>query len=256
MSVSGRSKYSTNMADPLIAQHAMHWVLCHEVYSIDRRQDIEGWEFIGGTDDTILYIKDDTWGIVAFRGTHVASDIISDVQLASKKNGTCSFDRAGPGIKLVDDFIRENPDITLQLTGHSLGGAVARCAGEALGLPVVTFNSAAPPSNPVVVGRNEIDYHIVFDLISAWQTPNTIRIDKGYRPARVRSLVPKNFLRQSLAPTFASHSLSNFSNEKVGHVIDAATETKLLLEWNDSLPLSLRLFMAWYLEVRRIPAID
>jgi lipase ATG15 len=42
---------------------------------------------------------------------------------------------------IVADVLDSNPNSTVWLTGHSLGGALASLVGQTLGLPTVTFES-------------------------------------------------------------------------------------------------------------------
>lgn len=241
-----------NTPDPLIAQHAIHWEICKQTYRSEFEKSsfltVGGitWELILAEEETVVYQSEEQV-IVGFRGTVVKKDIIDDLKLANAANGTCNFPRREPAILLVEELLKENPELIVQLTGHSLGGAIARCTGNALNLGVVTFNAAAPPSNPVVSNANQVDYHIVFDIISAWQHPNTIRIDKGYRPKRSRSIVPFRWMRQAMGPIEESHSLSNFSAERVGKIISAKEEDEMIQKWYKSLPFILQGFLDFYL---------
>ena len=78
-----------------------------------------------------------------------------------------------PPFTFINDLMSDGDEIIL--TGHSLGGAIARCVSSQLNLPSVTFNAAAPPSNPVFNSSLETSYHIVYDIVSAWQEPDIIR---------------------------------------------------------------------------------
>jgi hypothetical protein len=179
--------------------------------------------------------------IIGFRGTASKGDLYDDFKLSMKGNDG-DFPRAQEGIAFTQQYLQDNPEMIIQLTGHSLGGAIAREVGQALGLGIITFNAAAPPSNPVITGPNEIDYHIVFDVISAWQGPNTVRIDKGYRPN------PKywnsiNFIswgKYTVNELVKAHALSNFSNQKTGVIVNAQQEDHLMQVWFLSTPTLLR----------------
>lgn len=238
--VTSRNSYTIASADPLIGKHAIHWVLCNESYNGIKRMEIDGWQFVGETEDSVMYhFPGDAeiagQAIVAFRGTSNLGDIKNDIQLSIAGNNGCNFEKLKPATDMVQAFMADNPDVPLQLTGHSLGGAVARCAGQKLGLGIVTFNAAAPPSNPVQTGPNEVDYHIVFDLISAWENPNTVRIDKGYRPSNKTTLNPINYIVRKIYPLLKAHELSNFSNERRSVVIKVQDENNLIMNWYNSL---------------------
>lgn len=129
---------------------------------------------------------EDEWGlwvngslaILAFRGTVASvSDIFNDVEIAV--GFQCALPRVQFGLTIAGKFIKQ---YSLSTTGHSLGGAVARCVGFNFKIPSVNFNPAAPPTAPVYKNVPlATNYHIVFDIISAWST-DMIRIDVGLRP--------------------------------------------------------------------------
>lgn len=256
----GPFTHTCTSADPILGQHSIHWVFAREVYSTIRRQEIDGWQKVGGTVDTVMYHypkASDTPGraIIAFRGSQTIADIRSDIQLSRPGGNGCDFDKLKPALEMVEHFIEENPDVEIQLTGHSLGGAIARCAGQKLGLGIVTFNSAAPPSNPVYTGPNEVDYHIVFDLISAWENPNTVRIDKGFRPYKYGNLDPRKWLDTSIYPVFKAHSIENFSNCKSGKIISGQEENFIIKSWYDGLSLLLRKIFNYFTQTNQLPPV-
>lgn len=241
-------------ADPILGENAIHWLVCIETYETERKPVLgldQDW-FLGYQDpETCVYHRRDLENyvlkqtIIGFRGTAAFKDVLDDIKLS--KGGSQTFPRAEEGVKFVQEYLDENPELMLQLTGHSLGGAIARHVGQALGLGIITFNAAAPPSNPVLTGPNEIDYHIVFDIISAWQHPNTVRIDKGYRPIKSRSLIPLAWAGKALNDMVKSHSLTNFSSERQGIVIAAEAENKLFKTWFYSLPLILKKYVTYFM---------
>ncbi len=243
-------------ADPIISRHAIHWVLSRESYSSNRRKDIDGWLLAGETIDTCMYHfpagEEPGKAIVAFRGSQTLDDIKADVQLSRPGGNGCNFDKLMGASKMIEDFILDNPDVPIQLTGHSLGGAIARCAGQKHGLGIVTFNSAAPPTNPVYTGPNEVDYHIVFDLISAWQNPNTVRIDKGYKPPS--DWFPLKFIR-GLNSLLESHSIDNFSNQKKGVITTSEYENNLMQTWYKKLPRFIKILFDRYINSNKLPPI-
>lgn len=248
--------FSTNTShgDPLLGVHAIHWVLATETYSTTRRTEIEGWSLVGETEDTCMYHQGDR-AIIAFRGSQTIADVRSDIQLSRPGGNGCDFTKLGPAMKMVEDFVEENPDIEIQLTGHSLGGAIARCAGQKLGLGIVTFNGASPPSNPVATGPNEVDYHIVFDIISAWQSPNTVRIDKGFRPHTYGSWDPRGWLDASVGPVFKAHLIDNFSNKRQGVVVNGLRENTIINQWFSTLPYLFKQVFLHFIETNRLPPI-
>jgi hypothetical protein len=236
------------MADPLIGIHSIHWVICGETYKAQpRAQQLEGgWKKIFEQEETVAY-RLDKFVIIGFRGSHRGKDIIDDLTLANAANDTCAFPRVPPARQLTTELLEEDEEILIQCTGHSLGGAIARCVGEALNLGVVTFNAAAPPSNPVLNMENQVHYHIVFDIISAWQSPNTVRIDKGFRPIKSRSIIPFQWLKQVSREMYLAHSLESFSFIKKGKIISAQQENEMFQEWVKRLPFILRGFLEYYL---------
>lgn len=235
-------RFTVNDADDFIRPHVTHWLVCNETYMSPRRMIIGyTWRLLLQEEETCVYASDDTV-IVGFRGTHTAKDLYDDMKLSINS----VFPRALQGVIFVQSLLASlESGVSVELCGHSLGGAIAREVGGRLSLPVVTFNAASPPTSPAVSTMNEIDYHIVFDIISAWQSPNTVRIDKGFRPlpAFWQRLTPFTWLHASLSDVIASHSLSNFSNQKYGRVICGEDETRLFRQWMRSLPSYIRTFV-------------
>jgi hypothetical protein len=239
-------------ADPIVGENAIHWLICIQTYEQSRTPVLgidQDW-FIGYQDqETCVYHRRDLESyvlkqtIIGFRGTAALKDVMDDIKLSRGK----TFPRAVQGIAFVQEYLELNPELMIQVTGHSLGGAIARVVGQTLGLGIITFNAAAPPSNPVMTGPNEIDYHIVFDIISAWQHPNTVRIDKGYRPIKNRSLIPLQWADKALGEVYRAHALLNFSNKRQGDVIDAREENLLFKSWYESLPKLLKQFITFFL---------
>lgn len=253
--------YEINQAHPLISNHAMHWVLSEESYEINRRKNISGWNLMEqySSPDVCIY-QLNKQAIIAFRGTSTRKDIISDIQLSV--TGAQTFQKIIPSRELVEMFLNETDDsVLVQITGHSLGGAIARIVGNEFNLGVVTFNAAAPPSNPVDSNLfNQVHYHTVFDIISAWQN-NCIRLDTGIRPPKINkyiiNILPKYqlMLMSSIA---SAHSLDNYLASKMLIAVDSLFEEALLDDWFEGLPLGVKNFIRIYLafKTKKIPDLQ
>lgn len=223
--VSYASNATTSQADPIIKQHSIHWMICKESYMTSRRNDIEGWILLEDDIDWCIYTNNEK-AICAFRGTATAKDLVDDIRLSIQIDA-CTTSRFTPAIELVNELLQE---YSVQVTGHSLGGAVAQCVGTKLKLGCVTFNSAASPLNPVTITNpNSANYHIVWDIISAWEHPNVIRIDKGYHtPRGLTGAVLGNY---DITSFLRAHALENFSNARPGHIVSAEYENSLWKNW-------------------------
>ena len=256
-----KSNYSIENADPSISQHAIFWVICGECYASSRKTFIDGWLLIINltTDDIVVYQKNNTF-IIGFRGTVDFRDFINDIQLSLPGN-VCDFNRVFPSYTFVNDLMSDNDEIIL--TGHSLGGAIARCVSSQLNLPSVTFNAAAPPSNPVFNSSLETSYHIVYDIVSAWQEPDIIRIDKNYRPWKSKlpfigktvTRLVNTFIVNSLKPMTLAHSLDNFSNEIPGYLITADDEDFIWQDWIEGLPRIYKEAFLNFLNINSLPKV-
>lgn len=253
---------TTSSADPIISAHAIHWVLTGEAYSNNRRPEIEGWVYVPeySNPDVATY-RNNEHTIVAFRGTVNLTDVRSDMQLSVPGANSCAFDKVKPSVELIQRYIGTTQSL-VQTTGHSLGGAIARCVGNQLGLGVVTFNAAAPPSNPVKAGPNEVDYHIAFDVISAWTSPSTVRIDKGYAPHRLLKIplvgkyLNRWFLRIGIKTLLNAHSLTNFSAERSGKIITTKQEENIWINWFIHLPPLFKLTFLAFVQAPELPPLS
>lgn len=235
-------------ADPVIRAHAIHWLLCIETYKSPRRFYISpGWTLIYEDVETCIYKEENQFKvIVAFRGTKAAKDIYDDTLLSLRD----TYPRVEQATEYIRDLKRLNLGIAIELTGHSLGGAIARDVGKRLSIKSVTFNAAAPPSNPAL--SPGVDYHIVFDMISAWQSPGTIRIDKGYRPRTYTMGIPYIWAWSILEGVAPAHALKNFANTTMGPVVTANAENREIQKWFLSLPIKGRIYLLFLLGVRGI----
>lgn len=253
---------STSQADLIIKEHAIHWVFANEVYSSVRASNIEGWSLLENDNiDTCAYEKDGLI-IAAFRGTYDFNDVKIDVSISLPGGANEKVHQA----KIFMEDLMDEYDCLVQVTGHSLGGDTARQIGRMYGLGIVTFNCAAPPSNPQVKGDNEVHYHIVFDLISAWQD-GCVRIDKGYRPKepsvaiRKAVLMPGSYLAKVIAnglavkPLAEAHSILAFDNRRRGILINNKTEYTYWTKWFNKLPMTIRITFFAYTKNTRLPIL-
>lgn len=259
--VGGGGGYTTTSseADPIIQQHVYHWIFAKESYAPpqSRRQNIEGWIYLSeySSTDICVYRRDNNC-IVAFRGTQTAQDIYNDIQLSQYGN-QCEFSKVRPSVEFIQDLLVNDPDIVIQVTGHSLGGAVARCVSVALQLISVTFNSAAPPSSPKQNNGSETAYHIQFDIISAWQSP-CVRIDKGFRPKKTSMLyrmLGNHMMKRSIRPMLDAHNIDNFSNARPGRFISTNEENTMWREWYTKVPLKFKVAFLVFLGTSYFPPL-
>jgi len=227
---------NVSQADPLIGQHAIHWVMCGEAYAPSKRQNIDQWELLDYATDYCTYVNEDDQCIVAYKGTTNTRDLLQDA-LITKFNVPSRGFTSIPYVKeLLETY-------SVQVTGHSLGGAVARVVASSLGLGVVTFNEAAPPTAYVTNPSNSASYHIVWDIISAWQQP-TLRIDKNFRGTSVNSVKSWS----------TAHSLSSFSNERMGRPVGADFENHLFQDWWKRLSLATKISLKLFV-IKELPEI-
>lgn len=231
-------KYTESDADPIIKKHAIHWLICIETYQPIRKIHLGeklDWELIYQNEETCVYSQIDHSNIIiGFRGTKTKKDLYDDTLLSFGK----IFPRTVEAKQFTQKMMKENPRSKFQTTGHSLGGAIARVVCKDLGIQAVTFNAASPPTSPVTSCFDSKDYHIVYDVISAWQSPNTVRIDKGFNPVaswwqRANDVI---WLYYSFSDIIESHNLNHFSNERKGDSIPAIQENQLWKKWWSTLP--------------------
>jgi len=258
----GPNTHTTANADPILCENAIHWVFAKETYANDRRRLINdptgNWVWVGETENSVMYQLDNRV-ILAYRGTRTFADAMLDLSLALPGADNCVASVTAPEDEMLKNFMAKYPDKTIELTGHSLGGYKARCVGMTFNnLKVVTFNAAAPPSRPVVTTNpNEIDYHIVFDVISAWQTPNTVRIDKGFRGAPFEGIhraLPLLFVWKNIPPLLLAHSIDTFSNKKpILSMYSDENEMFLFDQWLNSLPWLVRKAWLAFIHVKKLP---
>ncbi len=263
MGMVGRGPFTTNssQADPIISPHQYHWLFSQEAYAFpeSRRKEIEGWvmdETIN-LPDMVLY-KTTVFAIIAFRGSVNQADIRADIQLSKPGNNACVFDRVNPAVAVLTEFLNNN-DHYVQCTGHSLGGAIAKCVGGKLDLGIVTFNTAAPPSNPVGNVYNQVNYHIVFDIISAW-IPSR-RIEKWYRPRAINkylSSIPyasKLLFNVGIKPILKAHEITAFNNDIKGTIVTSEFENEVWKKWFNSMPKILQKAFLLFIQAPSLPPV-
>lgn len=157
--------------------------MCKAVYSRPLPQLIEGgWGLMPEyTQERLAVWKGagEAYAIAA-RGTQDVGDVVDDIQLAF---GTDDTSLVREMSTLCDKILElRNVPGSIVLTGHSLGGwAAVQTALTHPGTRSVTFNGAAPPTNPLTTmpssgGRA---YHIGGDVVSSHARDAT-RADKGY----------------------------------------------------------------------------
>ena len=109
---------------------------------------------------------------VVFRGTQAlgpsgVEDIIDDFILASED--TCQLSIAQEGVLAINELYSQGFQ-DIRLSGHSLGGRAALCAGNQWGVTrVVALNAGAPVISPTNAGpgpSKATHYHIVGDIVS------------------------------------------------------------------------------------------
>lgn len=234
-----RFLFDINDADPIISQHAVEWLVCIESYQSPRRVRIRDWSLTYEAMETCIYTNQKT-SIIGFRGTHTTKDLYDDAKITLGQ----VFPRSIEAIELIKGMLKRTPDHRFVVTGHSLGGAIAKAVGDKLTLETVTFNQAAPPTFPVLNSPLSTNYHISFDIISAWQSNNVTRICKGFWPiaSTWERFIPYIWLYHMLNGVIPSHALKNFAKPS-GQIITAREETLRIRKWFSSLPSNGKIFV-------------
>jgi len=180
------SKYDQSQVVPQVRpEHRIHATFSAESYLDYRRPYVDGWIIVPQLSDKNFSVyRQGSAVIMAIRGTVLTepADLGNDL-LITLNVQKFLLPRVTRAEQRLQEILEEYPGIDkLQFTGHSLGGAVACELARMHASEAIVFNSAAPPTSPVRTRSPGIfAYHIVFDLISAWNINNRL-IDKGYRP--------------------------------------------------------------------------
>lgn len=121
-----------------------------------------------GFDVTIFRNKDTGEYTISFQGTNDTSDVITDISQGLFGNNSRQFEIA-KNIGLALSLLPE--DCKVNITGHSLGGALASIASLVSGKPAITVNAMGVPrdwmeSHGLLEKYNNHDYQITA-LISA-----------------------------------------------------------------------------------------
>jgi hypothetical protein len=176
----------------------------------ERILNIESFTYIRNESDDFFALYVDIFDkrfILGARGTVPKNpyDVLNDLVISF--HGGCDYPRVSTARSIMSRASKKYPGYKRYITGHSLGGGVARCiALNDVGIEAITFNAAAPPTSLASqVGANVTSYHIVLDLISAWLgagSEKTFRFDMGHK-------IDSSVIN-TLGPT---HSASNFFNQ-------------------------------------------
>ena len=207
--------------------HSVYIKLSAQAYKNPRLDNVAGYEYRPDLSDEYFasYVNyDNREAVLSCRGTNVNNvrDLINDLVITFK--GGANFPRLIIARAKLNDLIRSNPGLKYIVTGHSLGGAVARIlADENRTVKAITFNAAAPPTSvAAIVGNTVTSYHIAMDIISAWLGVGgeiVHRIDQGFElDSHLKSLYPP-------------HALDNFFNYGNGYEISSEKEDEKWQNW-------------------------
>lgn len=130
------------------------------------------------SDDRIAVYKDDTSKKinVGFRGTANATDIGTDITaVIGGSRGTNPYFQRAEGV--IEQLKKDNPDYSITVAGHSLGGTVAKYVAErnpdirAFGYNTGSFLQDAFKQNP----ENFYSFRNKTDIISLLDNPSNPR---------------------------------------------------------------------------------
>ena len=97
--------------------------------------------FQGGS----FYKRETNQLVIGLKGTvpSMASDLMADLRIATQRIPN----QADTAMTHVEQWRQVQPDATVSLVGHSLGGGLCQVVGSWLHLPFVTFNAPAMGTN-------------------------------------------------------------------------------------------------------------
>lgn len=132
-------------SQPQVNEHDFQMlILSEDCKKENQSSELLGWYRVERIDDrntgldAVIYknINSNEF-VVAVAGTDITShDAINDLKLS---NGT-QTSSSGRLLEIVEELQKENPNNTITLTGHSLGGADANFVANSLKLDAVTFD--------------------------------------------------------------------------------------------------------------------
>lgn len=227
--------------DYSIKQHAIQWLVCYETYRPERRKTLSlYWQLFYDTAETCMYRLECNQDriIIGFRGAYH----IKDVKTYFKMMRDVDYDRVYQAIVAVRGILEKQPNAKIYLTGHGVGGTIAKYVAHELHLIAITFNSAGMPTRyeKLVEYKDEVNYHIVYDILSAWQPSKyTVRIHKGLNPLPhwIENLSKPLSMISIGTKLSINHDLDTFSKYSGnGKRICGFEEDALLQEWWDKLP--------------------
>lgn len=247
-------EYTPDQAHPIIKGngHAIHAVISKEMYKHPsiRRTRIGQWKlvvYVAFNTERFCFYHMGEYVIMGCRGTSDLADVVQDWKLVYEMGG-CRFDRTDEAMNMLGAFSTYFRPKRIQFTGHSLGGAVARCLSARTGHQAIVFNPAAPPTTQTTQPFGNVAYHIVMDVVSAWISSGTVyRLDAGIRikePSRVSWLVQNllsfiypyaslAFVGNELYQTIPAHAMSQFFLTGAT-LVDAHYENELWQNWWNS----------------------
>jgi glutathione peroxidase-family protein len=136
--------------------HAIHEHLASAAYH-NNPESIHGYKIDQALSDkeTKVFVNQKGKVIVSFRGTAATQDLVSDLGIVTGDRGARFIKSLDVTKKAIAKYGQEN----VEVTGHSLGGTIARHVSEKLGLKGKAFNPGASPFE-AVTGHVERGHHI------------------------------------------------------------------------------------------------